>query len=841
MRAVDLQVNHMTAPVGIGVSPLRFSWIPVDGERQSAYQVRVLTPDGQLFADSGKRQGQETAWECPAEVPSRRRLHWQVTLWDENGLESDAAESFFETGITKDEWKAEWIDPERSLDPEQRQPASYLRKRFSLEKTGNARLYITCHGIVNAYLNGREVTDHCYLPGTSQYDKRLTVDTLDVTPFLREGENELLLTLGDGWYRGSVANDMVVNTFGTDIALLAQLEVDGVPVVVTDGSWQASQNGPLRENDHMMGETYDARKENITDWHCVREAAYGYQNLICRDTVPMRPQEAFIAKLMTTPAGETVLDFGQNLTGVVYFRLNAHDGDMLILTHGEVLDENGNFTIDNFQNPKKPECYQQVRYTCKEGVNTYHPTKCYFGFRYVKVEASFPITGEEFTARAIYSDMAQTGWFECGDARVNQLFSNALWSMKGNFQDVPTDCPTREKNGYSGDCNTFIHTAMYLMDCYSVIAKWLREQCATQYEDGCISQTAPNKQGRRMMDGGVGWCDSIEILPWKLYERCGDPSAIRECYDTAARWMTYNGKKTEKTHLWNRFRIPKRLHPYFMDHGFLWGEWMEPGVDVVKYMTKNMVLGEPEVSTAYFCYGNTLMARMAKLLGREADASRYADAAEKSREAYRRAFVKKGLIKSGRQCRYVRPIALDLLPEEEKKTNAAVLARKVKENGDHLNTGFLSTHELCRVLTDHGQAKTAYDLLLQEACPGWLYPISQGATTIWEQWDGVDSEGKPHGSHNHYSYGAIVGWLFDRVCGIVVENGQLTIRPYPDRRLGYASARYLSPLGEIRASWQYQGDGLIFDITVPCNTEATLILPDQRTMRLTPGTYQFTI
>ena len=849
MQARKLKTNHLRNPIGIDYSVPRLTWVCQGGERQTAWRVVAVDRHGETAWDSGKTAGQEmVALWSGAPLCSRARIKWRVMLWDENDLPDEwSEEASFELGLLDaQDWEAQWIDPEEEINAKKRQPASYLKKTFSLDNAPElARMYATAHGIYNVWLNGVPVDGYFLAPGSSQIPRRLQVQTYDVTKLLREGENTLLVTLGDGWYRGSVDYGMNLNSFGKDIALLLQLEVDGRLAAVSDESWLASQNGPLGLNDPMIGEEYDARKEAISDWHHVTVRSYGFDNLIGTDSVPVSLRERFAAKLFTAPNGDQVLDFGQNIAGGVTFSLEAKAGQRLVLTHGETLDENGNFTIKNFQNPGKPNCKQQIIYTCKDGLNEYRATKCYFGFRYVKVEANFPIAPASFTATAVYSDMEQTGFFSCGNSLVNQLFKNAVWSMKGNFVDMPTDCPTREKSGYSGDAQIFSQTAIYLMDAWPVLARWIAEQAATQAEDGCISQIAPYNGRRIPMDGGTGWCDSLEIVPWRLYKSYDDPSLFERYYEQIKAFMLFQINRQKKTRRRNRKLLSRELWPYFADQGVHWGEWNEPGIfgkEHTKYMIRIFTQGSPESATAFMSYGCGILSRMAEKLGKSEDAEYFSLVSSKAKEAYRAVSAPGGHIpETDRQCLYVRPLALGLLEESEKQEAADALARAIRRNGNRLNTGFLSTPELCRVLTENGHADTAYDLLLQEERPGWLYSVKRGATTILESWDGIDENGKPSSSHNHYSYGAIAGWLIDCVCGIRVENGAITIRPFPDRRLDHAEAEYRSPLGTIRSSWRYEEDGLHVEAEIPANTTAEIILPDGQKQLVSPGSHSFVI
>ena len=741
-----------------------------------------------------------------------------------------------------DVWKAKWIDPELPHESEKRQPSSVLRRVFAAAQAENAFLYITCHGLYEARLNGQRVGDFVLSPGTGDYAKRLTVQCYEVSDLLREGENELTVTLGDGWYRGSVGIDGLRNYYGKDLALLCQLEVDGKAILCSDERWEASQNGPTRENDLQQGERYDARMEEIRDWHSVTVRDFGYENLTPTESVPILEQERFDGILITTPNGETVIDFSQNLAGYTELRVTAKTGQTITLWHGEALDENGNFTQKNFDpgDRNKSGIPQKITYICKDGENIYKPSFTIFGFRYAKIETEIDLKDAKFTAIAVYSQMLQTGFFECGNADVNRLFLNSLWSMRSNFCDIPTDCPTRERAGWTGDAGVFTPTAVYLMDCLPILRKWLGECRLAQGDDGLVQNIAPvNNRGgmiSNMLQGSAGWGDACILVPWALYEAYSDKTILAENYDMMSRWMSYCEKRAQKTRPHN---LLNPYHKYLVDEGFHFGEWCQPDVDNGESMKKTMILGAPEVATAYYHRSAALMAQIAEILDRPEDAKHYADIAENAKKAYRHACAKNGKITSDRQCEYVRPIAFGLLEGAEAQTAADALNALVLKNNFHLNTGFLSTPDLCRVLADSGHSETAYKLLLQEDCPGWLYAVKKGATTIWETWDGVRADGTVHDSLNHYSYGAVSGWLFSGVCGISLKAGKLTIKPQPSRVLGYAKAEWRSPVGIIQSAWVYEGNRLNIDISVP--SPAEVILPNDEKYELTEGSYHYEI
>ena len=563
--------------------------------------------------------------------------------------------------------------------------------------------------------------------------------------------------------------------------------------------------------------------------------------LCASDNVPVLEQERLEGKLIITPNGETVIDFGQNLAGYTELTVKAKAGQKLVLWHGETLDENGNFTQSNFdpgERNKNGGIPQKLEYICKDGTNTYKPHFCIFGFRYAKVETDVDLTDASFTAIAVYSQMDQTGEFRCGNADVNRLFLNSLWSMRSNFCDIPTDCPTRERAGWNGDAGAFTPTGVFLMDCYQVLRKWLAECRLAQKEDGLMANIAPvNNSGSmisNMLQGSSGWGDACILVPWALYEAYHDPTILEENYEMMARWMSFVEKRAQKTRIQNLGNPYKK---YLVDEGFHFGEWLEPDVSSMDTMKKTMMMGAPEVATAYYFRSASLMAQIASLLGKEEDAKKYSVIAKNAKKAYRYTCTKDGKITSDRQCEYVRPIAFGLLDGEEVQRAADDLDRLVRNNHDHLNTGFLSTPYLCQVLAENNHADTAYRLLLQEECPSWLYAVKKGATTIWETWDGIRPDGTVHDSFNHYSYGAISGWLFGGVCGILLKAGKLRIRPCPGRELGFAEGKWNSPEGMIRSAWSYEDEKLVLDFSVPI--PALIELPNGESHRVSKGDYHY--
>ena len=843
MRASNLRTEHMVNPLGLQTATPTLSWNCTDGMTQTAYQI-IAQSGGCTVWDSGRVASSQMSvrYGGPA-AKARERIEWRITLWDEYGESGQPESAWFEMGLTSGSWQAKWIDPELPHEEKNRQPASVLRKVFFTDTTENARLYITCHGMYRAEINGTAAHSFVYAPGTDDYRKRVQYQVYDVTDLLKPGANELKVTLGDGWYRGNNGVDGLYNYYGSDLALLCQLEAGGQVLCCSDGSWEASQSGPIRLNDMEKGEQYDARMEKIEDWHGVTVKDYSYDVLCCSDSVPILEQERFSGKLIRTPNGEMVVDFGQNLAGYTELRVNAKAGQRITLWHGETLDQNGNFTQSNFdpgERNKNGGIPQRIDYICKDGLNVYKPSFSYFGFRYAKVESDADLSDAAFTAIAVYSDMPQTGFFRCGMEDVNRLFLNSLWSMRSNFCDIPTDCPTRERAGWTGDAGAFTPTGVYLADCYPILRKWLAECRIAQGEDGLVANIAPvNNSGSyisNMLQGSSGWGDACILVPWALYETYGDRSILEENYEMMTKWLSFVEARAQKTRIQNMLNPYKK---YLVDKGFHFGEWLEPDVSSMDTMKKNMMTGAPEVATAYYYQSAGLLARIAEILGKSEDAQKYRTIAEGARNAYRYTCTQNGTISSDRQAEYVRPIAFGLLDEAESRKAADQLAAMIEENDYHLNTGFLATPFLCRVLSDYGHTDTAYRLLLQDTSPSWLYPVKHGATTIWESWDGVRADGTVHDSMNHYAYGAISGWLMGDVCGIRLNEGKLTIAPKPSKALIYAEAEWISPVGIIKSKWHYEQEQIVLEVTIPANSTAEIRLPDGHTVDAKAGIHMY--
>jgi alpha-L-rhamnosidase len=888
LRVHNLRCEYLHNPLGLGIAQPRLSWQLISDQRgvmQSAYQI-LVKDEGVEVWNTGKvlsDQSIHVPYSGPA-LRSGQRCTWQVRVWDGNDCPSAWSEpAWWEMGLLHpSDWRASWIEPDWDEDPAAFNPCPYLRTTFILsEPVSSARVYVTAHGLYELSLNNQRVGDAWFTPGYTSYHHRLQYQTYDVGDLLHSGENVIGVILGDGWYRGSLGIASARNFYGQRLGLLLQLVVryaDGSEhIVISDEQWKAS-TGPILMSDLKEGESYDARLEmpgwdlqgfDDSLWRGVRIANYGLDNLVATAGPLVRRKERFVpVEILTTPAGETVVDMGQNCSGVVQLKVGGPAGTTIRLQHGEALDKNGNFTMQHLGLESMfPPPRQEVLYTLKEdGEEVYTPRFTVHGFRYVKVEG-FPgiPTAENFTGIALYSDLPETGTFACSDPLLNQLQHNILWSQKSNFLEIPTDCPTRERAGWTGDAQIFVPTGSFLMQTAGFFSKWLKDLAAEQEPGGRVANMIPSPEsgmhiGNKSIDfliGAAGWGDAAVIVPWTLYQIFGDQRILQEQYASMKAWVEYERHQAQNKYAPQGNTAPRYLERrplayerYLWDTNYHWGEWLEPDDPVPGLLFADnwtpedrQLLSAPHIATAYFAYSTHLLAETARILGNEKDAQEYSTLHQRIKEAYITEFVSSdGQMTPHKQATYVRALAFDLLPEQLRPAATHHLAELVRSAGTHLGTGFLSTPYLCPVLAANGSLDLAYALLKQETRPSWLYAVKKGATTIWESWDGIDEEGTPHNSLNHYSYGAIGNWLYQVVAGIAPGAPgykHITFQPRPGGGLTAASATYQSLYGEIACRWQIANESdtttFTLTITVPANTTATVVIPTSMGREITEG------
>lgn len=847
MRAIRLKTEHLFDPIGVDFTAPRLFWNCEGGKKQTAYQVAAADDRETLLWDSGRVESDSMCAKWGgAPVPAKTRVRWKVRLWDESGTAGEWAEAAFETGT--DTWSAKWITGNYKVSKRKRYPVDCFRRKFTASGVQKARLYITACGLYEARLNGERAGTFILAPGITDYRKRVQYQTYDVTALLRDGQNVLTVQLADGWYRGSTGAWGLRNQYGTETKLLAQLELtypDGsVQTICTDESWDWSNDGPIRFADNKDGEIIDAQKEptysgkaKVTG-HSVTPSA--------SDNVPVTEHERLTARTITTPSGKTVLDFGQNIAGYAAFTVNAHAGQKLMLRFGELLDENGEFTQKNIQCASKriTTPLQQVEYRCKEGENRYQTTFAIFGFQYILVETDVPFRAEDFTAIAVYSDMERTGWFESSNPLLDKFVENTVWSAKNNHADLPTDCPTRERHGWSGDAQIFCSTASFLFDYEPMAEKFLNDMYDWQRPNGKLPQIAPDGGVdfyMAVMNGSVGWADAGVIMPYVLWKRYGDSTILSRRYAGMKRYAGFMMRRCGK---WGGpyarpVRIPGENKKYLVNRGQSYGEWAEPqDFYVMRWM--DFAEPHPEVSTAYTAYIMELMIEIAQTLGRTEDIPRYREYRDGCRRAYQAmARTERFTLDTDRQARLVRPLAMHLLDESQTAYAKKRLLQALEHYGWRLGTGFLSTPLILDVLMDI-EPEAAYRLLENEEIPGWLSMPKNGATTIWESWEGDKAKGSGVASLDHYSKGAVTAWLFETMCGIRVEGeNRFTVAPHPGGRFTRARAVYNSVYGKIESGWEKTADGWKYTVAIPANCTASLRLPGKEPVLLDAGTYTF--
>ena len=737
-----------------------------------------------------------------------------------------------------------FVEPERTTPPKGAAPPSYVRKTFRVDRAiASASIHLSACGLYRAFINGLPVTEQVFLPGFTDYRYRLQYQTFDVGHHLSKGENVIGVVLGDGWYRGKQGLLDLQNVYGDKIKLLAYLTIqytDGTTGFLhTDPSWKATQQGPLRMSDLKDGASYDATLEmqgwqfpgfDDTDWHAVLPSSYAGA-LIPTEGVPIREKEAFQPTILTTPKGQQVLDFGQNLAGYVRFVVKGPKGHTVKLTHGETLDENGNFTL---QHLKPRGRFQEIHYTLKDGHQSFQPCFTLHGFRYVWLE-NWPtaVQAKDFTALAVYSDLKPVGEFHCSNPQINQLFSNIKWSQKSNYVDVPTDCPTRERGTWTGDFAVFFKAGCYLMESNAFAQKWLNDLLISQQPNGLVATHIPSQGYEKFTryQGSCGWGDAAVIIPYDFYEMYGDVAILERHYKSMKRWVDYLCQKAQRSH-WTSWLKRNPYRAYTLDTGFHFGEWNEPNSSMAQQQIKNLLFPDAEFATAYFAHAVDLVAKVADILQQETDRERYRALFKKIKQAYQYNFTTNGIIHQNRDAKYVRPVFFELIDAPQRKENIQILNDRIVANGYQIGTGFLSTPFLLPVLCDYGYVDTAYKMLENDRSPSWLYSVRKGATTIWESWEGLNEQGVPKDSLNHYSYGAVVSWLFNYCAGIkplLPGFQKIQLKPYPGGSLKQVHCRFKSPSGPIAVTWELDQGFFNLQISVP--VETVVSLPDGTTSR----------
>lgn len=850
-----LRTEYLTDPLGIDVLRPRFSWQLTTTARntlQTAYQVQVGrgAPEvGQgkaLLWDSGRIPSDTSVFVDYAGPPveSRTRYFWRVRAWDSHGGVSPwSPVASWETGLLRSsDWSARWIGETPQPGDSLPAPSPLLRRAFRLNGAiRSARVYVTSLGLYELYLNGQRVGDQQFTPGWTSYRRRLQYQTYDVTSLLRPAGNALGAILGDGWYRGYLGFWGQRNIYGLRRALLVQLEIryqDGrTDRIVSDPSWKTAP-GPIVASGIYRGETYDARRERAGwataafddhDWTPVAIIDAPAASLVAVVSPAVRRvRELRPVAIRHAPSGETVFDLGQNFTGWTRLSVRAAAGTTITLRYAEVLDNAGNLYTANLRAASQTDRYT----TGGNGVERYEPHFTFHGFRYVAVTGlpSTPDTST-ITGVAVSSDLEQTGTFETSDSLLNQLQRNIVWGERSNFLDVPTDCPQRdERLGWTGDAQVFSRTAAYNMNVAGFFAKWLADLAADQDTSGIVPWVIPNfAPDSAHLGGTAGWSDAAVIIPWTMYQAYGDRGLLARQFPSMRAWVDYMHRRAGPGLIWRP--------------GWQFGDWLALHSDDPSY--PGATTSTDFIATAYLAHSADLVSRAAAALGRTDDAHAYAELFRGVRAAFDREFVSEaGRVGENTQTAYALAIAFDLLPDSIVAGAADRLAQDVRSRGAHLTTGFLGTPVLLHALSATGHADMAFALLMQRSYPSWLYPITRGATTMWERWDGIrpDSSFEDPGmnSFNHYAFGAVGDWMYRNIAGIDLDPSvpgykRARIAPHVGAGLTSARASLATPYGRLATAWRIEGQQFLLDVTVPVNTTAEVTLPDTRVDRVQEG------
>jgi alpha-L-rhamnosidase len=834
----DLLCENRTNPIGLDVVNPRFSWKLVAGKRnlmQTAYRINISTDAnfrGHVW-DSGKVASDSSVFITYKGKPllSGKKYYWRVKVWDNTGKTSAWSPiAFWQTALfNASDWKAKWIIPGYTEDTINR-PSPLMRKQFTAnKKIRSAVAYITAHGLYEAQINGQRIGDAYLTPGWTSYHNRLQYQTYDVTDLLKQGNNVVGVMLGNGWYRGIIGYSDKRNVYGKDIALLLQINInyeDGTTgIITTDESWRSS-TGEVIYSEIYNGETIDHNKVqtgwaqhgfNDSQWSNVQVQDYPKNILLATYNEMVKKHETFKpVHIFKTPKNEQVIDFGQNLVGWVVLKVKGKAGDKITVSHAEVLDKLGNFYTENLRAAKAQDTYILKG----DGEETFEPHFTFHGFEFIRIEG-YPgdiIKPEDVTAVALYSDMKPTGTFTSSNAMINQLQHNIQWGQKGNFLDVPTDCPQRdERLGWTGDAQVFSRTATFNMNVNNFFSKWLKDVAADQSPEGVVPFVIPNCLG--FVQGSTGWADVSTVIPWNMYLAYGDKRILQNQYSSMKAWVDYMQHQS-KNDLWNT--------------GSHFGDWLfysvEDDTDGSSAITDKYFIAQ-----CFYAYSTQLLINAATVLNKQDDVTYYTSLLKRIKDVFFKEYVTpNGRLVSGTQTAYTLALNFDMLPESLREQAAQRLVDNIRAYNNHLTTGFLGTPYLCHVLTRFGHSNMAYRLLLQDTYPSWLYPVKMGATTIWERWDGIrpdkSFEAASMNSFNHYSYGAIGDWMYRVMAGMdTYDDGpgykHIKIMPHPGGGFTNATATLQTYYGNLSSGWKIKDGKTYYNIEIPVNTKADIFLP----------------
>lgn len=832
----QLRTNHLTNPCGYEIETPVFSWVVAEstGKKQECAQIRISKDVAfeNIVYDTGKTENiNSLAYKAETALEPRTKYYWDVTVWADDGNSGKSEPAYFETAKMREPWQAKWL-----TSPFEKEIHPLFRKEVNInKKISSARAYIIGLGLYELQINNCKGGDEYLAPFCNDYDKWLQYQTYDITSLLRNGDNAIDVMLGNGWYKGRFGfiNELD-KLYGDSFLLFAEIKITyegGVTETIATGEDWLCAKSPVLSSGIYDGEVYDANVEAV-EWRKAVEAAAPKSTLKARLSPPVTISERRKPiKLLRTPVGEDVLDFGQIMTGWVEFTCNIPKGEEVLLQFGELL-QNDNFYTENLRTAK-----QEFRFISNGHARAVRPHFTFYGFRFVKISGIDKIDPDDFTACAIHSDLDLIGEIETSNEKVNKLISNVKWGQRGNFLDVPTDCPQRdERMGWTGDAQVFAATASFNMYTPAFFKKYLFDMLEEQKQlDGSVPHVVPDvlaqisrtgvafENGEQ--HGSCAWGDAATIIPWTMYQFYGDKYLLAAGYENMKLWADYICKQDEDhcggSRLWSC--------------GFHFADWL--ALDNPDTTSRYGRTDPYFVASCYYYYSTALTAKAAKTLDLFEDCQKYEARAEEIKAAIQKEyFTPTGRLAIDTQTALVLALYFDVAPSAHRQRLISDLKNTLEACGNHLNTGFVGTAYLCPALSKNGLAEYAYTLLLNEDYPSWLYEVNMGATTVWERWNSVLPNGLVSdtgmNSMNHYAYGAIMEWMYRYMCGINPDTDtpgfkKAVISPMPDTRLSFANASYMSASGCFVSKWEKIENGIRFNIEIPFDATAEFILPQQ--------------
>ena len=860
-QATTLRTEYLVNPLALNTTAPRLSWIMESGNtrgaKQTAYQILVASSAANLVAnkgdlwDAGKIASNATNQiEYQGQpLTSRQQAFWKVRLWDGNGVASSWSQSaHWSMGLLeKSDWSASWIGDSAPSTTDV--SASLLRKQFTITaRPTRAVVYATALGVYELRINGKRAGDRVLAPEFTDYHTRTQYQAYDVTSLLHAGTNVMAATLGDGWYAGGIGLAHLIdrkrNIYGNHPLFLAQLEMGtgkASPRIVTDNSWRVSRNGPIRSSDILNGEVYDARKEmagwdnapfDDRSWSAANADASVNTLLVAQPNEPIRVTQDVRPIAITEPKpGVYVFDMGQNMVGWSRLRIPSETGVTVKMSHAEMLDDNGTIYTDNLRGAMQTDSYTS-RGSAGANGETFEPHFTYHGFRYVQVTGlKHKPRLSDVVGRQVNSAIPEAGTFETSSPMLTKLWQNVRWTQRDNMIGIPTDCPQRdERLGWMGDIQVFVGSSIFNADMGAFFAKWMQDVRDAQTPDGRFADFSPQPFQKQLVAmkrpdfmGVPGWGDAGVVVPWRLWQQYGDRRQLAENYESSKRWIEFI-RSNNPDLLWKS----KRHNDY--------GDWLNS--DTMNDSTIPRKGGEvPKhvFATMMFAYATDIVSQMAVVLRNDADAKQYQTLHDNIVAAFNKAYVTDdGHIEGNTQAGYALALHFDLLPENKRAAAVNYMLAGIDAYHGHMSTGFHSTYRMMLELSRSGHSDIAYQLVNNTTFPSWGYSIQNGATTIWERWDGyVKGRGfqdKGMNSFNHYAIGAVAEWMYRVVLGINNDDAHpgyehFVLHPIPGGGLTYARGSYKSIRGQIESSWRTDGSSFKFDVTIPPNTTATVYVP----------------